>query len=321
MAISAGCLAFVISRIDLLGAWRALQAFEWPFLVAAILSLAVGYLARIVRWSTMLRADGAKVPAIACAAPFLGSIALNNILPLRIGDVVRALVFPNSIGVSRTTAVGSIVLERLVDLATLIACLMVGVAYASRIEVPPWVSQGAVALAIVGVGGLVLLLLAADPVGRVVTRISAGHSSKAVARIGELGGRFLASIAAMTRLTVVLKLLSMSLLVWAGEAGVFFFVLKGFEGQVDMAGAIVVMAIATIATLVPSSPGYVGPFHAAAFAAAAMLGDSPEAAASFAVVVHLTLWLPTTLAGGIAILLNPGLFSGIQSVGSRPDGR
>jgi hypothetical protein len=44
-----------------------------------------------------------------------------------------------------------------------------------------------------------------------------------------------------------------------------------------------------------------------------MLGGSSAQAASFAVLAHLGVWLPTTLAGGIAILVNPGLFKARES--------
>ena len=58
----------------------------------------------------------------------------------------------------------------------------------------------------------------------------------------------------------------------------------------------------------PSSPGYVGPFHLAAFTAVSLVGGTVDQAASFAVIVHLALWLPTTIAGMIAIGMDPELF-------------
>src|SRR3569623_1048426 len=72
---------------------RARKEFKWPYLAFGIASLSVGYALRIFRWSILLQASGAVTQWRSCSAPFLGSIALNNVLPLRIGDVVRALVF------------------------------------------------------------------------------------------------------------------------------------------------------------------------------------------------------------------------------------
>lgn len=319
IAISVACLAFVLSRVDLGGVLRALETFKWPFLLAALATLAVGYCARIIRWWVMLRAAGASASALQCAPAFLGSIALNNVLPLRLGDIVRALVFPASLGVSRTTATGSLVLERLIDLATLLVWLVLGIAFGSKVELPSWVQQGAIGLAILGFGGLFFVLVLARPLAFYLRRFAEGRQGGALPRITQFAADLLDSMGAMSRPLVIVQLLVLSLIVWGGETGVFYFVLAGFGGPVDLSGAAIVMAIATIATLVPSSPGYVGPFHAAAFAAASMLGGDPESAASFALLVHLALWLPTTLAGGIAILLNPAMFTGLRSRTDQPN--
>jgi hypothetical protein len=74
------------------------------------------------------------------------------------------------------------------------------------------------------------------------------------------------------------------------------------------------MSIATLSTLVPSSPGYVGPFHLAAFTAVSLIGGTAAQAGSFAVLAHLALWLPTTAAGAIAILFRPELFRSARKV-------
>jgi uncharacterized membrane protein YbhN (UPF0104 family) len=113
----------------------------------------------------------------------------------------------------------------------------------------------------------------------------------------------------MGSLQAMVRVVLLSAIVWAGEAGLFWAMFQGLDLHASYASALMVMAIATLSTLVPSSPGYVGPFHLAAFAAVRALGGSDAQAASFAVLSHLSLWLPTTVAGGIAILLNPKLFA------------
>jgi len=310
--ISLACLVFIAFQVNLGEVLAALEHFRWPFMLAAVASLTFGYAMRIVRWSVMLRNAGATVTAWECAAPFLGSIAMNNVLPLRLGDVTRALIFPGAIGVTRVTATGSLVLERLIDLATLIICLMLGISFSTGITVPQWVNEAALVLAAAGIGGLLFLLVAAPWLSRKFQWLSEniGKPGGLLRKLLGTGALLLVSVAAMSRPVVILRLLVLSAFVWVGEVGVFYFVLQGFGGAASLASATIVMAIATIATLVPSSPGYVGPFHAAAFTAVAMLGGRPEVAASFALLVHLALWLPTTVVGGIAILTKPALFTG-----------
>lgn len=306
MLISIACLAFIVHKIDFHEVRLAFQRFEWRYFAMGIAFLSFGYAMRILRWSRILNAAGATVTFRQCVAPFLGSIALNNVLPLRLGDLVRALVFPTSIGVSRMTATSSLVMERLVDLMTLLVCLAVSLAISHHIGAPTWLKETAVTLAIVGTVALVAIFL----LSRAIAIRLAGRQSKLLQALASL----LKSFEAMSRLPVLGALFGLSVLVWAGEAGLFFSLLLGFGLSATPSTAVIIMSIATLATLVPSSPGYVGPFHLAAFAGVTLLGGTNEQAASFAVLSHLGLWVPTTLAGAVAIATSPRMFRGLRGI-------
>lgn len=308
--ISIVCIGFVAMQIDFNGVANAISSFKLPYLAFGVLSLTAGYCARIIRWSMMLRAAGAHAPVRKCIAPFLGSIALNNVLPARLGDVVRALVFPAALGISRTVSTGTLVMERLADLATLLLFLALGlVAYPSA-TLPESTKLSAAILAIIAVASLALMFAFSGMLSGICTRLAERNVSPLAKRALGAGSTLLASFEAMSRARVLAGLFSLSVLVWLGEAGLFLAFLNGFGISASPASAAIVMAIATLATLVPSSPGYVGPFHLAAYAAMTILGSSTNVAASFAILAHAGIWLPTTLAGTLAILLNPGLFGG-----------
>jgi len=316
IAISCACLGFIAWQIDLNEVRHSISHFRWPYLFWGLLLLMFGYTMRILRWFTMLRAAGANVSRVTCVAPFLGSIALNNILPMRMGDIVRAFVFPSAIGVSKTTAAGSLVMERLVDLMTLLACLVIGLVINPKTQLPDWMANTAISLAIIGGVLLALVFLFSGMLSRWCSGLTEGtwaveHPNQK--RLLTTCQDLLSSFDLMSRLSVLIGLFTLSMLVWAGEAGLFWALLQGFALKAGPEIAVVVMAIITLSTLVPSSPGYFGPFHLAAYATISMLGGTPAQAASFAVVSHLGVWLPTTLAGALAILLNPHLFSGLKS--------
>lgn len=305
LAISLACLAFIVRKIDLDAARQALLQFEWRYLMFGLACLAFGYAMRILRWAQMLRAAGSHVGFKQCAAPFLGSIAMNNVLPLRLGDVVRALVFPASIGVPRTLSTASMVMERLVDLMTLVLCLALSLSLDTRLAAPQWVKDTALTLAVCG---CVALLLGFVYSGVIASRLRK-HERRSLRTLAQLMEAF----DAMTRPRTLVALLGLSSLVWLGEAGLFYCLLLGFGLPAAPAAALLIMSIATLATLVPSSPGYVGPFHLAAFTGISLLGGTSEQAASFAVLSHLALWLPTTLAGAVAVATTPRMFKGLRS--------
>ncbi|WP_414953054.1 lysylphosphatidylglycerol synthase transmembrane domain-containing protein [Caballeronia eucalypticola] len=309
VGVSLICLVLVFRRVDFDALKLALSDFRWHFLVIGLVSLAVDYSARIERWKVMLRAAGANVRTRQCIAPFLGSIALNNVLPLRAGDLVRALVFPSAIGVSRVTATASLVFERLIDLLTLLLSLGIGLLI-SPMPLPEWIGKTVIIVAIVGVAGLAVIVVFGRSLISMLEWIARRFErTPALARLIRLAASLIEQLSTMGSLRTMVHVLLLSVIVWAGEAGLFWAMFRGLEMHADYASSLMVMAIATLSTLVPSSPGYVGPFHLAAFAAVRALGGTEAQAASFAVLAHLSLWLPTTVAGGIAILLNPKLFA------------
>lgn len=304
LLVSLACLTFIVHKIDFVQAGKAFQSFKWQFFALGTVSLAFGYCIRIFRWSYILSAAGAKVGFRQCAAPFLGSIAMNNVLPLRLGDIVRALVFPAVIGVQRTVATSSLVMERLVDLMTLVVWLAVSLYLVPHLTASAWVKETAVLLAITGT----IALLAIFTLSGTIARRLGATDSKLLRTLASL----LEGFDAMSRAQVLTSVFGLSLLVWIGEAGLFYSLLVGFGLPATPAVAMIIMAIATLATLVPSSPGYVGPFHLAAFAGISLLGGTNDQAASFAVLSHLGLWVPTTIAGAVAIAAAPDMFKGLR---------
>lgn len=312
IAISAGCLALVVRRIDFAEVERALAQTRWQYLALGLASLAFGYATRVQRWSVMLRAAGARVSGVACAAPFVGSVALNNVLPFRTGDVVRAFVFPTAIGVRRVTATASIVLERILDLQALLMVLGIGLALTRSVS--PAAFKGGVAILSILCGtGLAAAVIFSRPIARVISRATAAAERRDRARLAaglRVGQELMEGLAAMSRPGVLARVFLLSILVWLGEAGLFLALLTGLDLATGATAALVIMAVATLSTLVPSSPGYVGPFHLAAYSAVAALGATSAQAASFAILAHLALWVPTTLAGVVAILANGQLFRG-----------
>jgi glycosyltransferase 2 family protein len=321
IAVSIACLIFVFHNVSLHDFLLALEHFDWVYLVVGVASLGFGYSMRIIRWAVMLRAAGGKVSNLGCAAPFLGSIALNNVLPLRAGDVVRALMFPAALGISRVTATASLLLERLVDLLTLLICLALGMTLDRTAVMPRWLHEIATMLSITGSIALLLIIFASPILARLLHAFSERIAAGRLARLGPgvgVAGELAARISDMSRPRTLLVLFLLSMLVWSGELGLYVCLLGGMGFGLSASAGLILMSMATLATLVPSSPGYVGPFHLAAAAAVDMLGGSHAQAASLSILAHLSVWLPTTLAGVVAMLVSRRLFQDVRVISRAP---
>lgn len=321
-ALSAVCLYFVFRHVKFAEVEKALDTFRWPYLLAGLASLGIGYTARIYRWKVLLCACGPKVSTRACAGPFLASIALNNVLPLRLGDVVRAFVFPSALGVTRTAAMATLVLERLADLLTLLICLAAATFFFPNGTLPKAVTDIVEVVALLGITTLLCLVLFTSSILRLLGRIAARLEKKAPPKLLKLLSAIVELVRALetiSRPRSVIATLAISFVTWAGEQGLYLAMMHGIGMTFSLPGGLLLMSMATIATLVPSSPGYVGPYHLAAFTAVNLIGGTSTQAMTLAVLCHLGVWLPTTIAGAIVMVFNRNLFKTAQAQTAREE--
>ena len=74
----------------------------------------------------MLRRFSPDVAYGASFSVFLASIALNNVLPLRAGDMARSFAFRDQLQVAPSQIAATLLLERLLDLMSLLTLFIVG---------------------------------------------------------------------------------------------------------------------------------------------------------------------------------------------------
>jgi uncharacterized protein (TIRG00374 family) len=305
LGVAAAFITLALRRLE----WEAVRA-AWRTaspgaLILALALLAAGFWVRVVRWWWMLRALEPGLPLRSCARPFFASLALNNTLPLRAGDVVRAFGFREALRSSPTRVVGTLLIERVLDAAVLLGFFFVGLLGVARGAVPaPFVRTGAV-LFVGCVLGVLTLLVAPNAARRVVgwllTRGPLAASALA-RRMDTVSGQLLDTLALVQSPARAGQLTALSVLAWGLEGGMYAAVAWALGTPVAPAGPWFALTTGTLATLLPSSPGYVGTFDYFAMLGLTAYGAPREAAAAHALLVHLLLWLPATLVGGVLLV-------------------
>lgn len=286
-------------------------------LVLALALLAAGMTLRIARWWWMLRAFDPALPLSGCVRPFLGSLALNNTMPLRAGDVARAVGFRRSLRASPARVVGTLLVERLLDLLVLLLIFFAALLGAGERFPRPFLlvvsAAGAVALA-----GLAVLTFAPGLVGGAAERVLRWRALPARWR-----DRLAPHLHQLAEALTVLRapgraavLLGASLLAWLLEGGVFAAAAWSLGVATPAAAAWLALGAGTLATLLPSTPGYLGTFDWFATLGFTAYGAGHSAAAAVALLAHLLLWLPVTLVGFAALGMRPAPVAGPLETGS-----
>ena len=305
-ALAALFLWLILRQISFADTKHAFLGASFMWVAAALAVFAAGYSCRIRRWQIMLQADSSGLQWGNCAGPFLASFAANNVLPFRAGDVMRSFAFNQKLGTTAGVMIATLFVERLLDLLTVLLFLGAALAFFD-VESSQFARVGSAVLILGGVTILIILLFphlfrpVARVLGRAIARIAPTFGHKL---LSEIDKSFI-MLEHLAQGSTMIRLAFWSLAVWLAEGCVFWFTALALPAiDAPLAGWLA-LPISTLATLIPSTPGYVGTFDYFTVRAMIELGNNTEAATAYALLVHALLWLPPTLVGGLYLLLHP----------------
>lgn len=297
IAISAAALAIVASSIDL-GETGSILAEADPLPLVAIVGIvAVQVTVRAWRWSFLMphATDGRRLRVRRLLPPLLVGYLGNAVLPARLGEPMRAVLASRREKVGTTEALGSVLLERLIDVATLAVVAFCG---ALVVGAPEWITSVLGVAASGGVAGIAILVsVGIQPIVAVADRI--GLDRRPALR--SLVGRFAASLGGAGRRRAIGISAGVSIGAWLLDAVSFWLAAQAVGVELSYAGALLVAGFTVLGTAVPSAPGYVGTFELAAAAAAGALGVPSAAALAMAVVAHVMTLAPMALGGAASL--------------------
>lgn len=297
--VSCACLYYIFELVDVRLIVNEIVKLPFPYLFAALVFLTLDYWLRVVRWKRMLCLAQPGLRTRDCATPYLASIALNNVLPLRAGDIIRAFVFPKALGIERSYSLATLLIERVLDLVAILLLLMLGF-YALQGSVPGWVTVMAVSVAAMACVAALILLFGIRPVRCFLVWLGKTRwfvSIELLKRLINFSIKTADDIDQLLSFRNTIGFMMLTLGIWCFEAAVFGSLMLGLNGPFSIPAVALVASLGSLATLVPSSPGYFGSFHVAAFTGYQLLSGLTEGAAALAVLAHASLWVPTTVVG------------------------
>ncbi|MGI9250492.1 MAG: lysylphosphatidylglycerol synthase transmembrane domain-containing protein [Pseudohongiellaceae bacterium] len=285
---------------------NAFNETNLPLIGLAVVSFFIGYGCRIERLRIMLIQENPALTWKTCAGPLLACFATNNVLPLRAGDLLRAFAFNRRLGISTATSLTTMVAERMFDLLVLIFLLGLALIWFGM-ESSTFFGIGGGGLLIAGL--LIAFLLSMPSVFEPIVFRLCRVISRYAPKVGDaLLAQFQKVFTALGHISkghIMLRLSWLSLLAWVFEGFVFWLVALALPSLTNHLAAWLALPVGTLVTAIPSAPGYVGTFDYFTAQAMMTLDNPPAAAAAFAFIVHIVLWLPSSIAGGLYLLMHP----------------
>jgi uncharacterized protein (TIRG00374 family) len=315
--LTIGLLAFFFRKADPAKVWAETRRADPLLLVYAVIVTGLTYAARAWRWQMLLAPIGPTRFTVAFETTVIG-FAANALIPGRVGEVLRPYLLARRESLNATSAFATIILERVLDLVTVLLLFAVFV-----FGVGPGVISGDPAqLALVKLGGgiaaasavgglIVLFALAGHPdrLGRMalrVERLLPARLAGVVARFVETFAQGLAVLRDPARLATALAL---SFPMWMSIAAGIWLTSRAFHITFPYTGSFLVMTVLVVGVAAPT-PGGVGGFHAAyQFAVTQFFAASTDRAVGAAIVLHAVSFVPVTLLG-LVFMAREGLTFG-----------
>lgn len=241
-------LWMALSGIDGAAISAALAQANIGYLLAGIGLFWIGVLFRILRWQALLTPVRMLTFWQVGLALVIG-YAVNIILPARLGELFRADFLRRRFEVARSAALGSIIIERLLDAVVVGGLFAIGLLAAANRQFDPaliTVAYGAAAAIVIGCLGVCMIVFFEH-------RLPFGRFPRLAARVSVM-----AQTLAIVRGPIVIRCALVTLLVWSAESLAILMMVWAFGVAVSLSGLCLIVGAASLSTMLPSAPGYIG---------------------------------------------------------------
>ena len=297
-------VAWFLRHANIGDVWAQVRQARLSLLFLGFVFVMATYWARALRWQYLLDPVGPTRFRTVLRAVVIGFAALA-ILPARVGDVLRPYLLARQEGLSTTATLATIVLERVLDLITVLILLAIyvwgftgGSTLPDRLMNPIKVSAALAAAASV-VLMAIMWFLATHPqrIGTFASAASRFLPGRLSERVGQLASTFSGGFAAAREPRALLFAMIWSFPVWLAIAGEAWAVTVAFGIDMPFAGTFLLQSLLVIGVAVPT-PGGVGSYHEAyRIGVTTFFGAANDRAVAAAIVTHAISFVPVVLLG------------------------
>lgn len=298
--ISILCLGLALKDVRFADVWEALQGANYVFVAVTVPMTVLGLFGRALRWQ-LLFYPTKDLPLSKVFAVLNIGYLLMNVLPARLGDVARAILLGELTGVSKARTLSTIVVERVTDVLVVLLFLASVVFF---VPVPEWVAQSAMLVGVGFVGLAVVLVVLARQRQRGLALL---HRLARLApfldreSVWQLVGSLLDGLDILRYWRPASQLLLSSIFIWFLGLIQFHSVILAFDLKVPVAATVFIMCITALGMTVPSSPGYIGVWEYIIVLGLSFFGVDKSRALSYALVLHFSVYITTTLMGAFSL--------------------
>ncbi|MEE2663536.1 MAG: lysylphosphatidylglycerol synthase transmembrane domain-containing protein [Myxococcota bacterium] len=326
VAITVACLWYVAEGVPLAEVAAAFaRADIWLLVGVSVPAHVLGIYVRALRWRHLTNPIAPMTRGLLYRAQSIGFL-VNNLVPLRMGEFVRAWFLARESQTRGAAVLGTIVLERTLDIVSVLLMAGVSVAVLGATAGDGQLVRGAQLMllgALVPVAGIAALRFAPASVLRVVGWVTRPLPDRIVELVGGNLERFTQGLGAISGGAHLFWIAMHSVVIWLilgvlpMISGIVAFGIDlGGPGRLLMTSWLLLAAVG-VAVAIPSAPGFFGTYQLAFVAVLEPLGVNRATCLALGLLVWFVFWCSFTFQGLIVMRLGGTSLAELTAVSSK----
>ena len=288
VSVVAGYLAF--RNVQLNDVMAGIRQADWISVALVLLLITGAQLLRSSRWGLLLEPLESLSQRLLLPITSIGFLFVW-ILPARLGEVARPYLLQQNSRVGLSPAMGSVVLERLIDSTFLVVLLTICL---PALRLPGLILSAFKGFVFILLAAVLLVLLGSLPAFRerlfkVVFKILPGSWSEYLARIAET---FYSGMQAVMSVKKLLAILALTSIIWGTGLAAFLVLFRSMDLHLGLLAGTTVLVLTCLGIALPAAPGFIGNYHYACVVAMGLFGVAKDTALAYAILMHfLTIFV------------------------------
>ena len=322
-AIALLCLLWVFHDVRFGGLLRSITDVNWWWVAGAVFLDVFSYGSQGLRWSLVLHPIG-RISTLRSTQAIYAGLFVNEILPMRLGEVLRIYLVSRWISLRFSEVVPSILVERFFDAVWLTLAFGVTVLV---VPLPKYLVSAEEILGFTALSATILFIYLVfhksgdEPLQTGTSKAYLRPITSLLGFFENLGG----GVRKIGRSKYFYSSFGVSLVLLLCQILSFWFVMLAYGLKLSIWHGAAVFLIVHVGTAIPSAPSNVGTYQFFAVAGLTLFGMDKTLATSFSVVAFLILTIPLWIIGmavfghlGLTLKGIKGEMSSLARNGIRP---
>ena len=295
LAVGGALLALTMKRAPVEAILASLRGLDLSWAGLALLAYAVDLGLRVVRWRILFQ-KVAPLPAATFARALIVGYGLNILLPARLGELARIEYLKLHTQTRRSAAIPAVLIERGMDGVLVLCALIAGLALAHQGGAGSPILGG-----LIGAGAVMVAAVIAAPL--LLGRVPVSLAQRLPSRLRESLVRADAAVSAMDAYALIRAVL-LTFAIYLAEAAAIAAMVRALGVAPSPGLLLAVLGAASLSTLLPTAPGFIGSYQLAYALVFGLFGQNPVLGAAAATAVQVVLFTPVVVLA-LALVLAP----------------